>query len=70
MSHSLEAVLILLGIAIVIVSAFVLSLCVAAARGDEMARRMLGPASSDEQHELGLLLSMDEDAVPHERRHR
>lgn len=61
------------GAAMVLVLVFVLGLCAAAARGEDLGRQLLGPASSDddirEDQEFGVLISFDSARIPHERRH-
>lgn len=53
--------------AYIIVIASLLTLCAAAAMGDELVDRIMGQASSDPDFDV--LVSMDSAPVPHERRH-
>lgn len=57
------------GFAIGVVLILILGACLSAAHADRLADRVLGPASSDPDFELGLLAVMDDDPTPHGRRH-
>ena len=60
----------LVGFAIGCAVMILLGICLSGAHADRLAERVLGPASSDPDFELGLLAAMDEDPTPAGRRHQ